>query len=73
MPVSYLDEYRTPKACYKKAPVRREWPTESFIRNCDQVPSLPLLEGFKEMGQPFRINKDLVPGKAKFVKEPVRG
>lgn len=61
--------YRSPKACYTKAPVRRETPIESFIRQCDQVPSLPFLNGMKETGMTIRLNEGLKPGKPLYYKE----
>jgi hypothetical protein len=70
--------YQTPKACYKKAPVRRETGFESIFRRADQVPNtqehLDMLSSsnYGPLGD-FTINHDLVPGEAKYIKDVCRG
>lgn len=67
--------YKTPSACYKKAPCRHETPTERRFRQYDQVPmgqrmfTLPRLHALGCLREGITINKDLVPGSAKFVQE----
>lgn len=66
--------YTTPRACYERAPVRRETPTERRFRHCDQVPfvsRLPILFNPKSSG--FTINKGLRKGKPVFYKEVTQG
>jgi len=53
--------YKSPKACYTKAPVRRETQTEFEYRWANM----------KEDN--MKAGMMLVPGKANYVKEPVRG
>jgi hypothetical protein len=58
--------YTTPKCCYKKAPVRREtWMERKHRTILHQIPPLrsKILHGN------VTINKDLVPGEAKYIKE----
>ena len=62
--------YTTP-ACYTKAPVRRETFLELAHRRHDQIPQVsefPLIRKMEEVGA-VTVNKDLVPGEAKFIKE----
>lgn len=66
--------YKTPRACYKKAPVRRETEREALRRQMLQVPCSDywrMLVGQYEKGRAvkFTVNKDLVPGEAKYIKE----
>lgn len=62
-------------ACYRKAPVRRETPEEKRYRRYDQVPMgqhiFTILRLYKRgaLREGITVNKDLVPGEAKFVKE----
>lgn len=63
--------YRTPKACYTKAPVRRETPLERRLRHYDQVPArVWIWTRFIDKGSmKVTYNKDLVPGKPLYYKE----
>jgi hypothetical protein len=63
--------YKTPKACYRKAPVRRETYSEWVQRSWyQQVPKTEILNVVKKQeGFTVTINKDLVPGEAKYIKE----
>jgi hypothetical protein len=64
--------YSTPKACYWKAPVRRETDYERLIRQDDQVLSLGDIRELVQVDVPLgdaSINKDLVPGKAQYIKD----
>jgi hypothetical protein len=68
--------YRTPKACYRKAPVRRETRMERKHRQFDQAPKIGHLYDrlrSAEMIDYITINRDLVPGEAKYVKDVCRG
>lgn len=70
-----MSEYHTPAACYKVAPVRRETRMERKRRQFDQVPKIDHLYHrlrSAEMLDYITINKDLKPGKARFVKDPIR-
>jgi hypothetical protein len=35
--LNYLKTYRTPPACYRRAPVRRQTPLEGFIRTYGNI------------------------------------
>jgi hypothetical protein len=66
--------YQTPKACYKKVPVRRETAEETLHRRNLQIPCDSFLRDvvrLKEAGKEvdITINKALVPGEAKYIKE----
>lgn len=64
--------YESPKACYRKAPVRRETRMERKRRQFDQVPKVSWLYArlrSAEVLDYITINKDLIPGKPKFIKE----
>lgn len=62
--------YKTPKACYEKAPVRRETLIERAYRLRDQISTEPETREYMDTcGQSFTINRDLVPGEAKYIKE----
>jgi hypothetical protein len=70
--------YRTPKACYKKAPVRRETDFERRLRRMDQVPHYEDLEQLMArerhgFNTGFTINATLVPGRAQYIKEVSNG
>lgn len=70
--------YRTPRACYTVAPVRRETNVERGYRMFNQVPhhstmsALIKVEHNQGGTTSYTINAGLVPGKAKFIKEPTR-
>lgn len=73
--------YRTPKCCYRKAPVRRENRMEAMYRHHNQVPTTAqhiILNRMERTGHKFikdgtiRINHGLVPGEAKYIKEVTR-
>ena len=72
--------YKTPSACYTKAPVRRETPYERLMRRRDQVPNFYMNKFFRRREEAgtlhesvtCTVNKDLVPGEAKFIKDPMQ-
>jgi len=70
--------YRTPRACYRKAPVRRETALEQWSRQRDQLPDtqtlseiFSILEGCHNVG--FTVNNGLVStGPGYYVLTPTR-
>ena len=74
--MSYPDGYTTPKACYVKAPVRRESIYDAVWRTHTQplVDYTPFeLESASNNGSEFTTNATLIPGKASHVKVVTQG
>lgn len=69
-----MKPYISPKACYTKAPVRRETERERLYRMSDQLGPIfrmsMILDAAKS-NTGITVNRDLEPGEAKYVKDPV--